>query len=53
MCKKFGCVKCKSFTLTLDLHAIYTAIDTYSHNIGQHQMKGTQHQIDHFIVCIG
>jgi hypothetical protein len=26
--------KCKSFTLTWDLHAVYTAIDTYTHNTG-------------------
>jgi hypothetical protein len=24
--------KCKSFTLTLDLHAVYMAIDIYTHN---------------------
>jgi len=24
--------KCKWFTLTQDLHAVYTAIDTYTHN---------------------
>jgi len=26
--------KCKWFTLTLDLHAVYMAIDTYTHNTG-------------------
>jgi hypothetical protein len=29
--------KCKSFTLTGDLHAIYTAIDTYTHKTGLDQ----------------
>jgi hypothetical protein len=27
-----GACKCKRFTLTLDLHTIYTAIDTYTRN---------------------
>ncbi len=26
--------KCKSLTFTWDLHVVYTAIDTYTHNIG-------------------
>jgi hypothetical protein len=26
---------CKWFTFTLDLHVVYTAIDTYTHNTGQ------------------
>jgi hypothetical protein len=35
MCRKFGHV----FTLTLDLHAIYMAIDTYMHNIDLDTMQ--------------
>jgi hypothetical protein len=31
-CKKFGHVKCKSFTLTHDLHDVYMTIDAYTHN---------------------
>ncbi len=33
MCKIY---KCKWFTLTWDLHIIYTVINTYVHNIGLH-----------------
>jgi len=29
--------KCKKFSLTLDLHAIYTTIDTYKDNVGLNQ----------------
>jgi len=31
-CKKFWTSKCKWFILTMDLHAVYMAIDTYTHN---------------------
>jgi hypothetical protein len=31
--KNWKC-KCKWFTLTLDLHVVYTAIDTYTHKTG-------------------
>ncbi len=30
--------KCKWFTLTLDLHVVYTVIDAYTHNNGPHQI---------------
>jgi hypothetical protein len=32
--KKIETRKCKLCTLTLDLHAIYTIINTYTHNTG-------------------
>ncbi len=44
-CKKFADVSANEwFTLTLDLHAVYTAIDSYTHNTGQnHYVKMKLH----------
>jgi len=36
-CDKIWMCKCKWFTLALDLHAIYRAINTYTHNTGLNQ----------------
>jgi hypothetical protein len=45
-CQKFGHVSV-SFTLTLDLHTIYTAIDTYTQNTGPKTCTQLQlHQLE-------
>jgi hypothetical protein len=36
-CKIIGHVSVNDLTLTLDLHAVYMAIDTYTHNTGTKQ----------------
>jgi hypothetical protein len=42
--------KCKSFTLTLDLHAIYTKIDIYMHNTGTYNLKPSKLYWNHKVV---